>query len=612
MRIKSLAIQDFPPIKSLTISDMGSTVIIAGANGAGKTRLKHAIVQTLTGSPQMDMVLEATRSVEQEKYFGDKTLVVQRGISNPALDNYMRSRRNASALFVGSLVQIDSDRNVESVSYQQVNWLGGDPDDTDGINDYYFNPFIDRWRNFMNYIHQKSAARDKKLADELKKDPKKSGERIIAENPDPLEKYQRIFADVLPGKKLLPIEPANPREFYYEIEEGNPLPFSSLSSGEKEVVKVLFDVARKNINHSVIIIDEPELHLHPTLTFKLVETLKATGNHTNQFILLTHSADLISTYYATGDVYFVDAEQTGENQAHRLSELDSSHGSLVQLIGQNLGLFAVGKKLVFVEGEDSSIDRLAYHSISTTVAPDLRFVPVGSVGNVSLLNVREKEIRKSIFGVDIFMVRDRDALTDAQIEDLEKGGRIFCLKRRHIENYFLDSEVLMAVAEALYITSTKSHLTASFIETELRKIAEESLSYNLLQNTKDYLSMNQSFGIPTVKSVDTKTLVEVQDELAAGVATAITNLANSLESTSLKKWMKKEEIRLKGLLKSGDWKIDFQGKFIFAKICSDILGDDPIRVRQAFIDIAIKTKSPVLDDLAKIFKTIGNTGDGAA
>ena len=143
----------------------------------------------------------------------------------------------------------------------------------------------------------------------------------------------------------------------------------------------MFDFVRKEIRHSVIIVDEPELHLHPTLTFKLIETLKKIGDLTNQFIFLTHSADLISTYYSTGDVYFIDAIQTGANQAHKLSELSHSHNEVVQLIGQNIGLFAVGKKLIFIEGEESSIDRLTYHTIAQTIIPDAKVIPVGSVTN---------------------------------------------------------------------------------------------------------------------------------------------------------------------------------------------------------------------------------------
>ncbi len=50
MRIKSFILEDYPPIKKLEIDELGSTVVIAGANGSGETRLKQAIVSTLQGN----------------------------------------------------------------------------------------------------------------------------------------------------------------------------------------------------------------------------------------------------------------------------------------------------------------------------------------------------------------------------------------------------------------------------------------------------------------------------------------------------------------------------------------------------------------------------------
>ena len=263
-------------------------------------------------------------------------------------------------------------------------------------------------------------------------------QKLKKKYPHPLDKYKNIFSMLLPGKKLLDINPATPKQFQYEDSSGATLPFSSLSSGEQEVVKVVFDIARKEIKESVIIMDEPELHLHPTLAFKLIETLKSIGENTNQFIFLTHSADLISTYYSTGNVYFIDLEQNGSNQAHKLSDLNHAHKGLLDLIGENLGLFAVGKKIVFVEGENSSIDRLAYHSIAQKYLPEAKITPTGSVENLVTLNTIEKQIRSSIFGIDFYMIRDRDGLSSGQIQALEANGRIKSLKKRHIENYFLD------------------------------------------------------------------------------------------------------------------------------------------------------------------------------
>jgi len=600
MKITSLEINDFPPIKNLKIENCGDLMIIAGANGSGKTRLKNAIVQTLQGGSQISLEIKATREEEKEAFQGE-SIRSQQGQVNETLRQYIQNRRfGGRARYVGSLVQIDSDRNIQTINYSQINWYGNDPDDTETPYNWGYLPFRDRWQDFMNYIHQKYAVRDKKLAEELKKHPR-NGEQIIHDNPDPLDKYKEIFIQLLPGKELQDIKPESPKEFYYKDITGEVLPFSSLSSGEKEVVKVIFDVARKDIKHSVIILDEPELHLHPTLAFKLIETLKVIGDHTNQFIFLTHSADLISTYYSTGDVYFIDSVQDGSNQARKFSELNHSHKEVVELIGENLGLFAVGKKLVFIEGKGHSLDRLTYHAISQKYLPEAKIIPVGSVDNIVRLKTFGEEIRNSIFGIDLYMIRDRDGLTDDQIMEIEQDGKIKCLRRKHLENYFLDAEILFKVAEKLCITIVKPEVTQNFIEEKLVEIANSLVKLNLLQNTKVYLGLNRNFEIPTVSSLETKDLETIKTEMITQVTSSITRLSTNLSEEKLKEWMDNEQSRLESVLANGNWKEEFQGKELFAILCGAIFEENRLKVRHAYVDIALAEKPTVFDDIKDIF-----------
>ena len=602
MRIESLTLTDHKPISFLNLENLGSTVVIAGANGSGKTRLKQAIVQTLQGKPQMDMTIVATRDEEKEqKYFNGNSITVKKGQNNNVLNNYINSRKYGAGRYVGSLVQIDSDRSVKTLKFNQVNWLGGDPDDIESSGNFYFSAFSNRWQDFMNYIHQKSAARDKKLAEVMKAKPDLVANDILNKYPDPIEKYQKIFESILPGKKLLPIEPATPREFHFCDESGQSLPFNALSSGEQEVIKVLFDVARKEIRHSVIIVDEPELHLHPTLAFKLIETLKSIGDHTNQFIFLTHSSDLISTYYSTGDVYFIDQSNEHDNQAHRLSDLSCQHHQVAELIGQNLGLFAVGKKIVFVEGEDSSIDRLTYQKIAQAVDPEIKVIPSGSVLNILALNNIEEQIRKSIFGIDLYMIRDRDGLSQTQVTKLEANGRIRCLKRRHIENYFLDPELLFKVAERLYITASLPELSQQSISDGIKRIAEDSLMFNVYKNIKDNFAVNYFLQAPSVKRIQNKTPEKVKEEIIQSIASSREGLLSKIGDDRICNLLNTEEDYLKNKLANGDWEIEFQGKHIFNKVCGDILKSDNVRVRQAYVDLALSEKPEVFSEVAELF-----------
>jgi len=607
MKITSLEIKNYQPIKSLKMDNLGDIVIIAGANGAGKTRLKEAIVQTLQGSPQMSLSIKSTKPEEKTKFGNTDSITVQQGQQNQVLNQYMQSRRFGRGKYVGSLVQIDSQRNIETIKYNQISYQVTDPDDQETASNWGYQRFTDRWRDFMNYIHQKVAAHKNKLAEEVQNNQKMIAEDILNKFPHPLEKYKNIFSQLLPGKELQDINPASPREFQYKDVSGQILSFNSLSSGEQEVVKVIFDVARKDIKHSVIIVDEPELHLHPTLTFKLVETLKTIGDNTNQFIFLTHSADLISTYYSTGDVYFIDSLQTGSNQAHKLSELNHTHKEVVQLIGENLGLFAVGKKLIFVEGEEASIDRLTYHKIGQKYLPEAKFVPVGSVENLLTLNAFEEQIRNSIFGIDLFMIRDRDGLSDVQITEIEASGKIKCLKKRHIENYFLDSEILFKVAEKFYITTEYPEITQDFINQKLKEIATNQIKLNLLQNTKEYLTLNHNFDIPTVKSLSTKDLETIKREMQESVDSSINTLSTGLVKDKIKGWMSVEQKSLEEKLKTDEWGKSFQGKQIFSVFCGSILKTDHLKIRQAYIDVGLEEKPEVFNDIKDIFEAFNET-----
>lgn len=603
MKISSLKLIDFKPIKNVEIDNLGDVVIIAGANGSGKTRLKQAIVHSIQGNPIMDLTIQATRKDEAEKYFNGQKIKLVTRQQNQLFKKYINSRKYGQGKYVGSVVQIDSKRTLETISYNQISYQVTDPDDVDTPWNWGYSPFVDRWREFMNYIHQKVAAHKNKLAEAVQKDPTQTGTTILENYPHPLEKYKSIFADILPGKELQDINPAQPKEFHCKDKAGQVLPFSSLSSGEQEVIKVLFDVARKEIKHSVFIIDEPELHLHPTLTFKLIEALKSIGEHTNQFIFLTHSADLISTYYATGNVFFIDTDQSGQNQAHRLSELKSTHKELVQLIGENLGLFAVGKKLVFIEGKNSSIDRLAYHKIALKVDSEIKVNPIGSVTNIGALKAVEEQIRQSIFGVNMFMIRDRDGLRQDQITSLEANGHILCLKKRHIENYFLDEEILKNVVTHLYLDKNGT-LTEEFIKNETKRIATETLSFNLIKNFKDYLSANYSIKAPKIILDNDKHVDIVINEIRDGFKTEMNKLTSELEESKIESWLKTEKSRLENLLSNEKWKDEFQGKIIFARLCGEVLKGDHVRIRECYIDIGLSKKPETLKDLIEIFEKI--------
>ncbi|MDH4162600.1 MAG: AAA family ATPase [Nitrospirota bacterium] len=599
MRLDRIAIKNYPPIRALEIEASSNVVIIAGANGSGKTRLKQAIVSTFQspGSPSVTMGLSATRQ-EEEDAWKSMSIAVNVQQRCQQLEQYLASRRGNQA-YTGAVIQIDSNRAVQPVRFEQFTLATPDPDDQDTPYSWYLNPFIGRWQELVNKIYKKAANRDQKIANFIKAHPDRLGSEALLKHPDPFLAYQEMFTRLLPGKTLEPIDPKAPREFHYRIGTSQPMAFGALSSGEQEVVKIAFDLVWKQITHSIILIDEPELHLHPTLAFRLIETLKDFGGGTNQLILFTHSADLISTYYSAGNVFFIDAAATNGNQAHKLSSLNDINSAVTRSAGANLGLFAVGKRLVFIEGNTASIDRLVYHKVAQTTFPDSYLMPIGSVENIIALRSVIDELGSAIFGIELFLVRDRDGLSNDVIATLETNKRFKCLPARHVENYFLDEHVLSEVAKTLYLPTDRRD--PSKIRETLVHTAASSLMPAVLWNVREHIRLMGALPQPTVRNIDRLSIDEVINDISSQVASSFSTISSSLSPQALDAAIRAEHERLRKSLESDAFKLMLPGKLIFNRFCGEFFQSDHTRIREAYVDIAMKSKPQALQDVVDIF-----------
>jgi hypothetical protein len=524
---------------------------------------------------------------------------VTAGQDTPPLRNYLGTRTRLQA-YIGTVIQIDSDRAVQPVKFESFTLATEDPDDQEVNYSWYLSPFISRWQQLVNKIYKKSAARDQKIAKFVKSNPTQPCSDALKSNPDPFLQYQEVFAQLLPGKTLEPIDPKSPQDFHYRIADSTPLPFRTLSSGELEVVRVAFDLVWKRITHSIILVDEPELHLHPTLTFRLIETLKGFGGGTNQIVLFTHSADLISTYYSTGSVYFIDSSAGESNQAHQLSALATAHVSVARAAGANLGLFAVGKRLVFVEGREASVDRLVYHKVAQSAFPDSYIMPIGSVENLMALRSVVDELSNAIFGIDLFLIRDRDGLSDDLIASLESNIHFRSLPRRHVDNYLLDPYVLSEVGRSFYLPPEKQDV--SRIRDSLKQIASSIVMPAVLWNVRETIRLLGALPSPVARNVEHMSRDQLAESISKQVTVGLNDIMQRLASEAIRKLVIKEHVKLDSALSSEDWVTLLPGKLIFTRFCGEFLSVEKERVREAYTDIAMKEKPEVFDDIVAILR----------
>jgi predicted ATP-dependent endonuclease of OLD family len=156
----------------------------------------------------------------------------------------------------------------------------------------------------------------------------------------------------------------------YEIilfKDGKEFLISQASSGEKEILNFLLGIFAINMKNGTIIVDEPELHLHPrwqnTLMDLFLELARATNN---QFIITTHSPIFINskTYNHIFRV-FKDKENASKNV--ELKDIDDLRvKDILHIVNStNNEKIFFADKVILVEGVT---DYLVFSSILNSLA----------------------------------------------------------------------------------------------------------------------------------------------------------------------------------------------------------------------------------------------------
>ncbi len=118
--------------------------------------------------------------------------------------------------------------------------------------------------------------------------------KALSRKKDLFVELQKAYQTVFPerrfeGTLLRPdIDDILSEPWFYFNDGLHQYEISEMSGGEKAIFPILFDFVNWNIHHSVILIDEIELHLHPPMQQALLRALPKMGQN-NQFIISTHS-----------------------------------------------------------------------------------------------------------------------------------------------------------------------------------------------------------------------------------------------------------------------------------------------------------------------------------
>lgn len=287
-----------------------------------------------------------------------------------------------------------------------------------------------------------------------------------------------LFATFFPDKKFLGPQPTpeGSLKFPVETQSGNHHDLDELSAGEKEILYGYLRIRNSAPRYSIILLDEPELHLNPRLIRGLPQFYKKNLGEAlgNQIWLVTHSDALLREVIGR-DSYNVfhmlpcASVPSGQSQLKPLSATADLELALVDLVGDLAAYRPGGKVVIFEGGGDSDFDQ----RVTSTLFPKLQ-EQANLISGSNKIRVRalqetlENATQKGLLPFQFFSVTDRDSGPITQ----SRSANVFSWNVYHIENYFLEPQFIARVLSSLNIGIT---LSEEEIWDELRQCAQDTL-----------------------------------------------------------------------------------------------------------------------------------------
>jgi predicted ATPase len=273
---------------------------------------------------------------------------------------------------------------------------------------------------------------------------------------EPLEDFSMI-ADAFEratGKTILkPYFDAERGESGIEIRlpSGPQHSLSVLSSGEREMLALMYFVRRLSATGGILLLDEPEKHLHPSLQGAVLEIAHGMADRA-QLIVVTHSVNMINAASPKQMLQMDPPSEAGANQLSRLTD-NTQRLDLLGALGIVPADLSQSDCLIVVEGARDEQWLTALFPVEMSRA---HILIAGSGKQVEAACSILSSVDSPLPWIAI---RDRDLLTDAEVATRELNKpNLFIWRVREFENVLLHPALISQVLANIGITKSASEL----------------------------------------------------------------------------------------------------------------------------------------------------------
>lgn len=416
-------------------------LVLIGANGSGKSRLGAWL--------------------ERKLGEGAVRITAQKSLEIPDSFTFSSSDAAFSKLMFGH----------EGYTYHhRENGKYGDKPTGKTVNDF---------EGLLQLLFARDSEAAKKVRKAVDANNYDSSKPIISE----LQKIKSIWEKVLPHR-VLNIELEGQLKAAKKLEiDGSGVEYlaGQMSDGERVIFYSLGKclVAPEN---AVLIIDEPELHLHPTIRDSLWSALE-TERSDCTFIYITHDIDFALNRMEEQAIWLKSFDDTNWDWQYVTKSDDFPEALQLELLGSR-------RNILFVESIKGKLDERLY----SVLYPEFLIVPCGSCDQV-IRYVNAANQLQQFHHISPLGIVDADNRSPDEIDKL-MSKKIFTLKAAEIENLFWSPDVLLLMEEF-----EECENAANVAQTALQKNITSYLDSEIVPAIIKK-QIQRKFGLPKAKNID--------------------------------------------------------------------------------------------------------------
>lgn len=447
MKISDIEIKNFKRFTDLRINNINPNakiIIIVGPNGSGKSSLLDAfhawyrnIIDPYTGrDPQYypknkDDMFDYDKNVKIQ--FHDFTIPAvseQRKEKLKGKFYFRTAYRNQADFTISSISKLDDPRKTARVANLIQNDVA----------------VSENYQRLVSLTIQSIYDVDN---DEM--NVKELRDNIIG-------KIRTSLKNIFPELNLSSIgDPLHEGTFFFEKGDIKYFHYKNLSGGEKAAFDIILDLIIKTsyFKEAIYCIDEPETHMHTQLQSTLFEEIYNLIPEGSQLWINTHSLGILKkakqlASTSDNEIAFINFDNVNFDLPVILqpSNIDKQiWEKSINLALDDFSDLLAPSQVILCEGDSTgrkmkNFDSEIYNRIFNYNYPDVIFCSVGGSNDLEKdENVAFITIKNILKNSTITRLIDGDDKSESEIEELNERG-IKVLKRRHIESYLWDDEIL--------------------------------------------------------------------------------------------------------------------------------------------------------------------------